>query len=111
MVARAKTFLSARRQLPQRALDVAQAPGLKCRFGLPPLQRATVPRTILMGQVWKENTSGENYLVTKIYQEVLSTYAVLRKVGKEASGTLRVKVQKTAAGVTLPGYTITQEEP
>lgn len=69
-----------------------------------------MPRTILMGQIWQNNTSGENYLVTKIYQEVLSTYAVLRKVGEESEGTVRVKVQKTPDGVSLPGYTFTQEE-
>ncbi|MFQ5696437.1 MAG: hypothetical protein ACE5HB_10645 [Terriglobia bacterium] len=69
-----------------------------------------MPRTILMGQVWQNDSSGENYLVTRIYQEVFSTYAVLRKVGEETGGTLRVKVQKLADGVALPGYTFTQEE-
>ncbi len=69
-----------------------------------------MPRNILMGQVWKDNATGENYLVTRVYQEVFTTYAVLRKVGDEAGGTLRVKVQKSAEGVALPGYTFTQEE-
>jgi hypothetical protein len=63
-----------------------------------------------MGQVWRSNATGENYLVTKIYQEVFSTFAVLRKIGDETAGTVRVKVQKTADGVSLPGYTFTQEE-
>ncbi len=69
-----------------------------------------MPRNILMGQVWKDNATGENYLVTRVYQEVFTTYAVLRKVGDEAGGTLRAKVQKSAEGVALPGYTFTQEE-
>ena len=69
-----------------------------------------MPRNILMGQVWKDNIKGENYLVTRVYQEVFTTYAVLRKVGDEAGGTVRVKVQKSAEGVALPGYTFTQEE-
>lgn len=69
-----------------------------------------MPRSILMGQIWKNNTNGENYLVTKMYQEVFTTYAVLRKVGDETAGTVRVRVQKTAEGVTLSGYTFTQEE-
>jgi hypothetical protein len=69
-----------------------------------------VPRSLLLGQVWKNNASGDNYLVTKVYQEVFSTFAVLRKVGDETAGTVRVKVQKTADGVSLPGYTFTQEE-
>lgn len=69
-----------------------------------------MPRTMQMGQVWRNNASGDNYLVTRIYQEVFTTYAVLRKVGDETEGTTRVKVQKSAEGVTLPGYTFTQEE-
>lgn len=69
-----------------------------------------MPRSLLMGQVWRNNATGENYLVTKVYQEVFSTFAVLRKVGEETAGTVRVKVQKTADGVSLPGFTFTQEE-
>lgn len=69
-----------------------------------------MPRNILLGQIWKHNASGEAYLVTKTYQEVFSTYAILRKVGEETRGTTRVKVQKTADGVALPGFTFTQEE-
>jgi len=69
-----------------------------------------VPRSILLGQVWRNNSSGENYLVTKVYQEVFSSFAVMRKIGDETAGTVRVKVQKTAEGVSLPGYTFTQEE-
>lgn len=63
-----------------------------------------------MGQIWKNDANGENYLVTKMYQEVFTTYAVLRKVGDETAGTVRVRVQKSPEGVTLPGYTFTQEE-
>ena len=69
-----------------------------------------MPRSILLGQVWRNNTSGDNYLVTKVYQEVFSSFAVMRKIGDETAGTVRVKVQKTADGVSLPGYTFTQEE-
>ena len=69
-----------------------------------------MPRSILLGQVWRNNSSGENYLVTKVYQEVFSSFAVMRKIGDETAGTVRVKVQKTAEGVSLPGYTFTQEE-
>ncbi len=69
-----------------------------------------MPRSILMGQVWRHNNTGDSYLVTRVYQEVFSTFAVLRKVGDETGGTVRVKVAKAAEGVTLPGYTFTQEE-
>lgn len=63
-----------------------------------------------MGQVWRHNATGETYLVTRVYEEAFSSYAVLRKVGIEVGESLRVKVQKTADGVTLEGYTFTQEE-
>jgi len=69
-----------------------------------------VPRSILLGQVWRNEATGANYLVTKVYQEVFSSFAVMRKIGDETAGTVRVKVQKTADGVSLPGYTFTQEE-
>ena len=62
---------------------------------------------ILMGQVWKKNDSTDTYLVTKIYNEVFSTYAVLRKIGGE--DVLRVKVEKTGNGALLPGFTYSQE--
>ncbi len=54
--------------------------------------------------------TGDNWLVTKIYSEAFSSYAVLRKVGATDSDVRRVKVGKTAdGGVTLTGYTFTQE--
>ena len=64
-------------------------------------------RKILMGQVWKKDDSGETYLVTKLYNEVFSTYAVLRKIGGEEI--LRVKLEKAADSSLLRGFTYTQE--
>ncbi len=69
-----------------------------------------MPPNILIGQVWKNQQSGENYLITRIYNELISTYAVLRKVGQEAADGTRVKVEKSAKGAVLPGYVFTQEE-
>lgn len=64
-------------------------------------------KRILLGQVWKKNDSGDNFLVTKLYNEVFSTFAVLRKVGAE--DVTRVKVSKITDGQDLPGFTYTQE--
>ena len=49
--------------------------------------------------------------MTKLYSEVFSQYAVLRHAAADAASgdTTRVKVEKSAEGVTLPGYTFTQE--
>ena len=64
-------------------------------------------KKILLGQVWKKDDTGENFLVTKLYNEVFSTYAVLRRVGSE--DVVRIKVAKTTDSADLHGFTYTQE--
>ncbi len=64
---------------------------------------------IQLGQLWKSNETGETWLVTKTYSEAFSSYAMLRKVGGGDSDVRRVKVDRGAGGVTLPGYTFAQE--
>jgi hypothetical protein len=66
-------------------------------------------RKIQVGQVWKKDDSGETFLVTKIYNEALATFAVLRKAGAETEPPLRIKVARTGQAVSLPGFTFTQE--
>ena len=65
--------------------------------------------TILLGQVWQFQATGENWLVTKVYSEVFASYAVLRKVGGGDNDVRRVKVDKGAEGVGLPGFIFTQD--
>ena len=52
-----------------------------------------------------------SYLVTKLYNEVFTQYAVLRpaEVNAPDAPTVRVKIAKTAAGAALPGFTFTQD--
>jgi hypothetical protein len=70
----------------------------------------TVPaRKIQVGQVWKKDDSGESYLVTKIYNEALATYVVLRKSGAENERAIKVKVSHNGPTVTLPGFSYAQE--
>ena len=66
-------------------------------------------RKIQVGQVWKKDDSGETFLVTKIYNEALATFAVLRKAGAETEPPIRIKVARSAQTVSLPGFTFTQE--
>ncbi len=68
-------------------------------------------KTIQLGQVWRNDGDGINYLVTKLYNEVFTQYAILRRADANAatSDTTRVKVQRTNDGVALPGYTFTQD--
>jgi hypothetical protein len=67
--------------------------------------------SIRLGQVWRSDTDGQDYLVTKVYNEVFTQYAMLRPAGISApdSPTVRIKVSKGPDGAALPGYTFTQE--
>ena len=68
-------------------------------------------KSIQLGQVWRNDQTARNYLVTKVYDEVFTQWAILRIADSTAASTdtVRVKVQKTTDSATLPGYTFTQE--
>ena len=68
-------------------------------------------KTIQLGQVWRNDADSKNYLVTKVYSELFTQFAILRRADATAASgdTTRVKVLKTGDGVTLPGYTFTQD--
>jgi hypothetical protein len=68
-------------------------------------------KSVQLGQVWRQNESNQDFLVTKVYSEVFSQYAVLRpaEVTAPDAPTVRVKVTKSTEGVALPGFTFTQE--
>ena len=68
-------------------------------------------KAIKIGQVWRQDGSGKDYLVTKVYSEVFSQFAVLRpaEVTAPDATPVRVKVAKSADGLALPGFTFTQE--
>ncbi len=65
--------------------------------------------SILQGQVWKFQATGDHWLVTKVYTEVFASYAVLRKVSGGGDDLRRVKVERSTDGVGLPGFIFTQE--
>jgi hypothetical protein len=78
-----------------------------------PLYIQSVPMgvtKIQSGQLWKKNDSDEIYLVTRLYNEALSTFAMLRKSGAETEPQIRVKVERSPAGQALPGFTPAQED-
>lgn len=64
---------------------------------------------IQVGQVWKKDDTGETFLVTKVYNEALASFALLRKTGAEEEPPLRVKISRAAASPDLPGFTFTQK--
>jgi hypothetical protein len=67
--------------------------------------------SIQLGQVWRNDSDGQDYLVTKVYSEVFTQFAILRPAGITApdAPTVRIKVIKSPQGAALPGYTFTQE--
>ena len=68
-------------------------------------------KTVQAGQVWRNDESGATFLVTKVYNELFTQYAMLRPANAKApeAETTRVKVAREAEGMTLPGYTFTQD--
>jgi hypothetical protein len=65
---------------------------------------------IQIGQLWQKNDTKDIYLVTRLYSEALSTMVVMRKSGAEEQSSIRVKVQRTPSGQTIPGFTPAQDE-
>ena len=65
--------------------------------------------SIQLGQFWRLIETGDYWLVTKLYSEVFASYAVLRKVGGSDLDVRRVKVEKSAEGVALPGFVFAPE--
>jgi hypothetical protein len=66
-------------------------------------------KKVQVGQVWKKNDTGDSFLVTKIYNEALTSFAVLRKTGSESEPPMRVKVAHTSGTADLPGFSYTQQ--
>jgi hypothetical protein len=68
-------------------------------------------KSIQLGQVWRSEADGKNYLVTKVYNELFTQFAMLRPADVSAPNveTTRVKVTKAADGSSLPGFAFTQD--
>jgi hypothetical protein len=68
-------------------------------------------KQVQAGQIWRNNENGANFLVTKVYSELFTQYAILRPANVSApeSESIRVKVARQDNGMTLPGYTFTQD--
>ncbi len=66
-------------------------------------------RRVQVGQLWKKLDSNEQYLVTRLYEQALATIAVLRSTGSENQSTVKVKVERTNAGQSLPGFSMAHD--
>jgi hypothetical protein len=65
---------------------------------------------IQIGQLWKQNGTGEVYLVTRLYSEALNTMVVLRKSGAEDKAQIRLRVERAGSGQTIPGFSPAMED-
>ncbi len=61
-------------------------------------------REIRPGQIWKDESSGESWLVTKVYTEAFDSYAFVRRVNGNQEETRRLLIVKSAEGASLPGF-------
>ena len=68
-------------------------------------------KNIQLGQVWRHDATGQDHLVTKVYSEVFTQYAVLRpaEVTAPDAPVVKVMVAKSPEGVTWPGFSFTQD--
>jgi len=66
-------------------------------------------RRIQIGQLWTNVDSKEVFLVTRLYNEALATIAVLRRSGAENEHMVKVKVERSTAGQTLPGFSMAHD--
>ena len=68
-------------------------------------------KQVQAGQIWRNNENGANFLITKVYSELFTQYAMLRPANVSApeSESIRIKVAREDNGMTLPGYTFTQD--
>jgi len=64
-----------------------------------------IAKKVSAGQLWKSEESGEIFMVTALYKEVLASYALLRTVSQTGSEKKkRAKVVKTESGEGISGF-------
>ena len=66
-------------------------------------------RRIQVGQLWTKVDSDEVFLVTRLYAQALATFAVLRRTGAENEGMVKVKVENSSTGQSLPGFSMAHQ--
>jgi hypothetical protein len=66
-------------------------------------------RKIATGQMWKNESTGEVFVVTSVYKDVLASFALLRPANDMVSSqSKRAKVIKSTEGETLAGYVVAE---
>lgn len=60
------------------------------------------------GQIWRSDETGEEWLVTRTYEDGLDAYAVIRRAASASSESRRLKFRQDS-GSGLPGFTRVEE--
>jgi hypothetical protein len=64
-------------------------------------------KKVSTGQMWRHEESGEVYVVTSLYKDVLASYALLRTTNHVGSdNNRRARVVRTESGEGLSGFTL-----
>jgi hypothetical protein len=64
-------------------------------------------KKVSTGQMWRNEQTGEVFVVTSLYKDVLASFATLRKSDPAANeGNRRAKITKTEGGERLVGFTL-----
>ena len=63
-------------------------------------------KEIRPGQIWKDDSFGDHWLVTKVYTEAFDSYASVRRVSGNQEETRRLRIVKGPEGASLPGFTL-----
>ena len=62
-------------------------------------------KKVSTGQMWKHEESGEVYVVTSLYRDVLASYALLRTANQTTSeGNRRARVVRMESGEGIAGF-------
>jgi hypothetical protein len=62
------------------------------------------------GQMWKNQQTGEIFVVTSLYKDVLASFAMLRAANPGAAeSNKRAKVLRIEGGESLVGFTIAEQ--
>ncbi|MCI0627329.1 MAG: hypothetical protein L0387_37735 [Acidobacteria bacterium] len=69
-----------------------------------------ITKKVSAGQMWKSEQTGEVFVVTSLYKDVLASFAMLRAIHSGAhENNKRAKVMKADGGESLVGFTIAEQ--
>ena len=67
-------------------------------------------KKVSAGQMWKSEQTGEVFVVTSLYRDVLASFAMLRAIHADGDGNnKRAKVVRIEGGEYLVGFTIAEQ--